>query len=91
MEEKIESPIKLLYENFKEQIEMSFDEKKIELFEKLGVPADAYGVGSRLLKEKIDITADVVEVNGKPCAKVGRRRIDNPRLKRVSPRYWEED
>ena len=57
----------------------------------MGVPADAYGVGSRLLKEKIDITADIVEVNGKPCAKVGRRRIDNPRLKKVSHRYWEED
>ena len=67
-----------------------FDEKKIELFEKLGVPADAYGVGSRLLREKVDITADIVEVNGKPCAKVGRKRIDNPKLKRVSPRYWEE-
>ncbi len=67
-----------------------FDEKKIELFEKLNVPADAYGVGSKLLREKVDITADVVEVNGKPCAKVGRYKIDNPRLKIVPKRYWEE-
>ena len=68
-----------------------FDEKKIELFEKLGVPADAYGVGSKLLRTKIDITADVVEVNGKPCAKVGRYKIENPRLKVVPKNYWEVD
>ncbi len=67
-----------------------FDEKKIELFEKLGVPADAYGVGSRLLRTKIDITADVVEVNGKPCAKVGRWKIENPRLRTVPKKYWED-
>ncbi len=66
-----------------------FDAKKIELFEKLQVPADAYGVGSKLLREKVDITADVVEVNGKPCAKVGRYKIDNPRLKEVPKNYWE--
>ncbi len=68
-----------------------FDEKKIELFEKLQVPADAYGVGSRLLRNKIDITADIVEVNGKPCAKVGRYKIENPRLKLVPKNYWEEE
>ncbi len=68
-----------------------FDEEKIELFEKLQVPVDSYGVGSKLLREKIDITADIVEVNGKPCAKVGRYKIDNPRLKLVPKNYWEED
>ncbi len=57
-----------------------FDAKKIELFEKLNVPVDVYGVGSFLLREKIDITADIVEVNGKPCAKVGRRKGDLSRL-----------
>lgn len=67
-----------------------FDEKKIELFEKLQVPADAYGVGSKLLRNKIDITADVVEVDGKPCAKVGRSKTENTRLKPVSKNYWEE-
>ncbi len=60
-----------------------FDAKKISLFEKLNVPVDAYGVGSSLLKEKVDITADIVEVNEKPCAKVGRKRADFSRLKRV--------
>ncbi len=78
-------------EDLKILVSGGFDEKKIELFEKLGVPADAYGVGSRLLRTKIDITADVVEVNGKPCAKVGRRKIENPRLKPVPKRYWESD
>ncbi|ACM22375.1 Nicotinic acid phosphoribosyltransferase-like protein [Thermotoga neapolitana DSM 4359] len=68
-----------------------FDEKKIDLFERLGVPADAYGVGSRLLREKVDITADIVEVNGRHCAKVGRYKIENPRLKKVGKRYWEEE
>jgi nicotinate phosphoribosyltransferase len=68
-----------------------FDEKKIDLFERLGVPADAYGVGSRLLREKVDITADIVEVNGRHCAKVGRYKIENPRLKKVEKRYWEEE
>ena len=66
-----------------------FDEEKIELFEKLQVPVDAYGVGSKLLREKVDITADIVEVNGKPCAKVGRYKIENPKLKPVPKNYWE--
>ncbi len=65
-----------------------FDEEKIRLFEKLGVPADVYGVGSKLLKKKIDITADIVEVNGKPCAKVGRYKKDASHLKVVEKEYW---
>lgn len=60
-----------------------FDEKKISRFEALKVPVDAYGVGSSLLRHRIDITADIVEVEGKPCAKVGRRKGDWSRLKRV--------
>ena len=69
--------------NLKIVVSGGFDEKKIELFEKLNVPADAYGVGSSLLKSKIDITADVVKVNGKPCAKFGRYPGDYSRLKSV--------
>uniref|UniRef100_A0A7V4KDC4 nicotinate phosphoribosyltransferase n=1 Tax=Fervidobacterium pennivorans TaxID=93466 RepID=A0A7V4KDC4_FERPE len=67
-----------------------FDEEKIKLFESLGVPVDVYGVGSKLLKKKIDITADIVEVNGRPCAKVGRYKKDASHLKIVPKRYWEE-
>jgi len=60
-----------------------FDAEKIRLFESLGAPVDAYGVGSSLLRGQNDYTADVVEVDGRPCAKVGRRRHPNPRLERV--------
>lgn len=68
-----------------------FDAKKIELFEKLEVPADVYGVGSKLLKEKVDFTADVVEVNGRPCAKYGRKKGDTSRLSKVEVDYWNNN
>jgi nicotinate phosphoribosyltransferase len=61
-----------------------FDAQRIATFEAAGVPVDAYGVGSSLIRGENDFTADVVEVDGRPCAKVGRRRIDNPRLQRVT-------
>ena len=48
-----------------------------------GVPVDAYGVGSSLIRGDNDFTADVVRVDGRPCAKVGRRYSPNPRLERV--------
>src|SRR5437588_1471142 len=57
-----------------------FDAEKIRLFESLGAPVDAYGVGSSLLRGQNDFTADVVEVDGRLCAKVGRQRKPNPRL-----------
>ncbi len=57
-----------------------FDPEKITRFESLGVPVDAYGVGSALLKGRFDFTADVVEVDGRPCAKKGRVYLPNPRL-----------
>ncbi|HTT66945.1 MAG TPA: nicotinate phosphoribosyltransferase [Gemmatimonadales bacterium] len=60
-----------------------FTVEKIRQFEELGVPADAYGVGSSLYQGRFDFTADVVKVDGKPCAKVGREFRPNPRLERV--------
>ncbi len=60
-----------------------FTAERIELFEKLAVPADSYGVGSSLFKDKIDVTADVVKVDGKPCAKIGRKAGNFERLDRV--------
>ena len=33
--------------------------------------------------DRMDFTADVVMVNGKPCAKVGRKYNPNPRLREV--------
>ncbi len=60
-----------------------FDAAKIAAFEAAGVPADAYGVGSSLLRGNTDFTADVVAVDGRPCGKAGRRAVPNPRLARV--------
>ena len=46
---------------------------KIQEFERLDVPVDAYGVGSSLIRGENDFTADIVMVDGRPSAKVGRR------------------
>lgn len=47
------------------------------------VPFDAVGVGSSFFYERIEFTADIVQVNGKACAKVGRSLHPNRRLKRL--------
>lgn len=60
-----------------------FTAEKIQLFESLGVPVDAYGVGSSLFLGRFDFTADVVRREGKPCAKVGRGYLENARLEQV--------
>ena len=60
-----------------------FTAEKIARFEQLGVPVDAYGVGSSLIRGANDVTADIVVVDGNPSAKAGRRYRDNPRLERV--------
>lgn len=67
-----------------------FTPAKIRAFEAEGVPVSAYGVGSSLLGHgggegtglltDFDFTADVVEVDGDPQAKVGRRKQPNLRL-----------
>jgi nicotinate phosphoribosyltransferase len=61
-----------------------FNASRIREFERLGVPVDSYGVGSSLLRGSNDFTADVVLVEGRPCAKVGREYSRNPRLERVA-------
>jgi nicotinate phosphoribosyltransferase len=61
-----------------------FDAERIRSFESAGVPVDSYGVGSSLIRGANDFTADVVVVDGRPCAKVGREFKPNPRLERVS-------
>ncbi len=60
-----------------------FTVERIREFEAAGVPVDAYGVGSSLIRGDNDFTADVVSVDGQPCAKVGRRYSPNPRLEKV--------
>ncbi len=61
-----------------------FDAARIRAFETAGVPVDSYGVGSSLIRGANDFTADVVVVDGRPCAKVGRELKPNPRLEHVA-------
>ena len=60
-----------------------FTVEKIKAFEEQGVPVDSYGIGSSLIRGSNDFTADIVVTDGKPAAKVGRRKRPNPRLERV--------
>jgi nicotinate phosphoribosyltransferase len=60
-----------------------FTASRIREFEAAGVAVDAYGVGSSLIRGQNDFTADVVLLDGRPCAKVGRGYAPNPRLQRV--------
>ncbi len=60
-----------------------FDADRIGEFETRGVPVDAYGVGSSLIRGQNDFTADVVVVDGCPRAKVGRRMIVSGRTEKV--------
>jgi len=60
-----------------------FTVEKLEQFERLGVPVDAYGIGSSLIRGQNDFTADIVLTDGRPSAKVGRRYRPNPRLELV--------
>jgi len=61
-----------------------FTADKIREFRRQEVPVDAYGVGSSLFQGRFDFTADVVLLDGTPCAKVGREYRPNPRLVRVT-------
>jgi nicotinate phosphoribosyltransferase len=61
-----------------------FNVDKIRTFEERGVPVDAYGVGSSLIRGENDFTADVVLTEGRLSAKVGRRYRPNPRLELVT-------
>jgi nicotinate phosphoribosyltransferase len=60
-----------------------FTADRIREFESKGIAVDAYGVGSSLIRGQDDFTADVVLLDGQPCAKVGRAYAPNPRLERV--------
>jgi len=60
-----------------------FTAEKIRRFETLGVPVDSYGVGSSLVRDRYDFTADVVRMEGRDVAKTGRRYRESARLERV--------
>ena len=63
-----------------------FNAAKIRRFEALNLPVDTYGVGSSLVANdgSFDFTADVVQADGKPAAKVGRQLRPNSRLEDVT-------
>ena len=71
------------FERVKIVVSGGFTVEKITEFESSGVPADAYGIGSSLIRGSNDFTADVVLTDGRPSAKFGRRYRENPRLERV--------
>jgi nicotinate phosphoribosyltransferase len=60
-----------------------FTAERISAFEATGVPVDAYGIGSSLIRGSNDFTSDIVLTDGRPSAKVGRRVRPNPRLELV--------
>jgi nicotinate phosphoribosyltransferase len=71
------------FQDVKLVVSGGFNVEKIRAFEEQGVPVDMYGVGSSLFQGRFDFTADVVRVDGKACAKVGRSFQPNSRLERV--------
>jgi nicotinate phosphoribosyltransferase len=72
------------FERVKIVVSGGFTAERIRAFEQAGVPVDAYGVGSSLIRGENDFTADIVLADGRPAAKVGRRFRPNPRLELVT-------
>jgi nicotinate phosphoribosyltransferase len=72
------------FERVKIVVSGGFTVERIRAFEKAGVPVDAYGVGSSLIRGSTDFTGDIVLTDGRPSAKVGRRFRANRRLELVS-------
>jgi nicotinate phosphoribosyltransferase len=60
-----------------------FTVEKIGDFERRGVPVDAYGVGSSLIRGENDFTGDIVLCDGRPASKIGRRFRPSDRLELV--------
>jgi nicotinate phosphoribosyltransferase len=72
------------FEHVRIVVSGGFDEAKIARFERAGVPVDAYGVGSSLIRGENDFTSDIVMTDGRQSSKVGRGFRPNPRLEPVS-------
>jgi nicotinate phosphoribosyltransferase len=72
------------FERVKIVVSGGFTVEKIREFEALGVPVDAYGVGSSLIRGANDFTADIVLTDGRPSGKFGRRYRENRRLELVT-------
>lgn len=61
-----------------------FDGAKIRRFREAEVPVDAFGVGSSLIRDQVNFTADIVKVGDEFVAKAGRRYRPNPSLEPVA-------
>ncbi len=65
-------------------VSSSFNKDKIREWVKLGVPVDTYGVGTSFVNNMTcGFTGDLVELDGKPEAKEGRKNIPSTRLNKV--------
>jgi len=71
------------YQHIKIMVSGGFTVERIADFEAAKIPADIYAVGSSLFVDNVNFTADIVMVDGKPCAKAGRHFRANLRLKPV--------
>jgi nicotinate phosphoribosyltransferase len=60
-----------------------FNAERLRRFVAEGVPFDAVGIGSWFFQGHAEFTADVVMVDGRPCAKVGRQYHPSRRLQLV--------
>lgn len=69
------------YSNVKIIISGGFNVEKISRFIRENVPFNFVGIGSDVLRHRVDFTSDIVQVEGKPCAKVGRKLNPNLKLK----------
>ena len=71
------------FHKVKVMVSGGFTPERIRHFEEHKVPVDVYAVGSSIFATNVDFTADIVLLNGKPCAKAGRKFSPNPRLEDV--------
>jgi len=71
------------FEHVKIVVADDFTPERIRAYEQAEVPVDAYAVGRYLLRGDFPYTADVVEVDGRPCARAGAHYRPNPRLSPV--------
>lgn len=71
------------YQYLKIIVSSGFDIEKIKWFKQEKAKVDLYGIGTSFLKVNIGFTGDLVNLDGKPLAKVGRKEIASNRLKPV--------
>jgi nicotinate phosphoribosyltransferase len=71
------------FEHVKIVVTDDFTPERIRAFEEADVPVDAYAVGQYLLRGEFAYYADVVAVDGRPCARAGLQHRPNPRLSPV--------